>query len=218
MISLTARHAAREATLPQLHAAGIHPTVILDDGDGQSGNGAVGLRAVQHARSANTDWTLILEDDIDLAPDFPAFLTHAQSRDEAVTYFYLNDRPDRLKRLLGDAAAESILRREPQRRRLHPARSYGGLFGTQCVLIPNSLLPVIERSQARHLDAFDGNVMRAAMSVRTPVLIAIPHPVQHRHDRTGREPDDRAKRSLSYPLARTQTGGDVDQSMRAPHA
>jgi hypothetical protein len=97
-----------------------------------------------------------------------------------------------------------ILHRRPLPRTLVKVRTPVLLFGTQCVLIPPELLPIIESLLIAHGDAFDGNVQRAAIKASWPVLVALPHPVQHRHDRTARAEDTRVKTSLSFDLKRVR--------------
>ena len=202
MVSCAQRESARALTIPQLEKAGVAVTVLLDDCtppvQTPPGNGPIGLKAIRHAIAMGWEHVLIVEDDIDLAPDFPMFLTAALDVG-AVTYFYLNDSPTRLPRTVGTLAAASILRGEPQKRRLTPAWSMDFLLGTQCVLLPARVLPGIARTLEGMSISFDRGVL-AALSERP--LIALPHPVQHRHDRTGRPPSKIEKRSYSADLQR----------------
>lgn len=181
---------------------------MLDPCDpiGRGGNNHISLEAIQYARTLDTP-VLIVEDDIDLAPDFTLFLNAALDQGDVVTYFYLNDKVDRLNLLLGGDAARSILAGEPQHRRLARARHYRGLFGTQCVLLPQAVLPTIEDRLRVHGDALDMNTVRALQGIGWPAFIALPHPVQHRHDRTARTPDARVKRSMSFDLPRISGEG-----------
>lgn len=205
MVSCAQRSAARALTIPQLEAAGVRVTVLLDDCaepvQTPPGNGPIGLKAIQHAIAQGWSSVLIVEDDIDLAPDFPIFLSAAIESGAAV-YLYLNDRESRMRDILGPELTKSILAREPQQRRLVKARRYAGLFGAQAVLLPAEILPTVERWQAAKGDSFDGNILRALTHKQFPTFVAIPHPVQHRHDRTARTEDDRVKRSLSFDLER----------------
>src|SRR5690606_36269587 len=203
MVSCAQREAARQLTIPQLEAAGVRVTVLLDDCtppvQTPPGNGPIGLRAVRHAITAGWSHVLIVEDDIDLAPDFPMFLQAAIESGAAV-YLYLNDHESRMRDILGTELTRSILAREAQQRQLVRARRYAGLFGAQAVLLPAAILPTVEQWQAAKGDSFDGNILRALMHKQFPTLVAIPHPVQHRHDRTARPPDERLKKSRSYAL------------------
>src|SRR5690606_13356307 len=157
MVSCAQRESARALTIPQLEKAGVAVTVLLDDCAAPvqtpPGNGPIGLKAIRHAIEAGWSHVLIVEDDIDLAPDFPIFL-HAALECGAVTYLYLNDRPDRLRDILGAEHAASILTRQPQPRRLVKARRYAGLFGAQAVLLPRAILPTVERWQSARGDSF----------------------------------------------------------------
>lgn len=205
MVSCAQRESARALTIPQLEKAGVAVTVLLDDCtppvQTPPGNGPIGLKAVRHAIAMGWEHVLIVEDDIDLAPDFPIFLQAAIESGAAV-YLYLNDRESRMRDILGSDLTKSILAREPQPRRLVRARRYAGLFGAQAVLLPAAILPTVEQWQAAKGDSFDANILRALMHKQFPTLVAIPHPVQHRHDRTARTADNRVKKSLSFALPR----------------
>lgn len=217
MVSCAQRSAARALTVPQLERAGVAVTVLLDDCtppvQTPPGNGPIGLKAVRHAIAQGWSHVLIVEDDIDLAPDFPIFLT-AAIESEAAVYLYLNDRESRMRDILGHDLTRSILAREAQPRRLVRARRYAGLFGAQAVLLPAAILPTVERWQAAKGDSFDGNILRALMHKQFPTLVAVPHPVQHRHDRTARTVDGRLKKSQSFNLARIGTEVTVDAGLR----
>lgn len=201
MLSCAQRSEARALTIPQLESAGLNVKVFLDACNpiGRGGNGPIGLEAVRHAIRVGGPH-LVVEDDIDLAPDFTYFLDAALET-EAVVYFYLHDRPDRMRMHYG-SLAEAIEAGKPLKRQLRKPTVPRYLFGSQCVLIPEKLMPVVESNQARYGDAFDGNIQRAITQAGWPVLVALPHPVQHRHDRTARTPDSRVKRSLSFDLPR----------------
>lgn len=212
MVSCQQRSAARRLTIPQLEAAGVRVTVMLDECvppvRTPPGNGPIGLKAVRHAIAAGWERVLIVEDDIDLAPDFPMFLSAAIEAG-AATYFYLNDRRDRLVDILGPELAASVMRGEALPRQLVRARRYAGLFGAQCVLLPREILHAVERWQAARGDSFDGNILRALTHKQFPTLVAVPHPVQHRHDRTARTDDTRLKKSFSFALPRVGEGVGV---------
>lgn len=217
MISCRQREEARRLTIPQLERAGVRVTVLLDDCtppvQTPPGNGPIGLRAVRHAIAQGWSHVLIVEDDIDLAPDFPMFV-EAALKTNAAAYLYLNDRESRMRDILGTELTRSILAREAQQRQLVRARRYAGLFGAQAVLLPAAILPTVERWQAAKGDSFDGNILRALLHKQFPTLVAVPHPVQHRHDRTARAPDDRLKKSQSFNLARIGTEVTVDAGLR----
>jgi len=217
MVSCAQRESARALTIPQLEKAGVAVTVLLDDCtppvQTPPGNGPIGLKAIRHAIAMGWEHVLIVEDDIDLAPDFPMFVEAALKTNAAV-YLYLNDRESRMRDILGTELTRSILAKEPQPRRLVRARRYAGLFGAQAVLLPAAILPTVERWQAAKGDSFDANILRALVHKQFPTLVAIPHPVQHRHDRTARTPDERLKKSHSFNLARIGTEVTVDAGLR----
>jgi len=207
MISCAQRTTARALTIPQLETAGLAVTTFLDEcrePTPPGSNGRIGLEATRHAMTLDTP-VLFVEDDIDLAEDFPQQLDAALRDSEAVTYFYLNDRRERLQAWLGNDAADSILKRQPQERRLHRVIPPRWLYGTQCVLVPQHVLPHLERILANAArEPLDGAMVKAINAAKAPANIALPHPVQHRHDRTARTEDGKIKRSMSFDLPRLE--------------
>lgn len=208
-------------TLPQFHALGIHPTVFLDEcilteEKTELGNKWIGEKAIRWALAQAPDKPILfLEDDIDLAPDFPDALRLAITAG-VTTYFYINEANPfnektftRMERLYGARLAERMVRREPTRMRLVEARSYVGLFGTQCVLIPPNIASrVAEEHIPRARKAFDAALQACLAEKHRPAFIAVPNVVQHRHDRTAREPERFMKRSVSFDCPR-KAEGDV---------
>lgn len=207
MLSCHQRHEAREKTIPQLTAVGLRPLVLYDEcrPGRDKGNKHVGGDAVQFAAALNLP-LLVVEDDIDLAPDFPLALEMALAvpREEPV-YFYLNEsvsHENRVASIYGSEVDEAIRAGAPLQLQLLPARTYVGLFGTQCVLIPPTLASrVLQRVDAVRV-AFDAALQSAIRTRVPPALVAVPNVVQHRHDRTGREADHGVKRSYSFDLPR----------------
>lgn len=212
MLSCHQRHEARALTIPQLTAAGLRPLVIYDQCEPgrHKGNKQVGGDAVRFAAALDLP-LLVVEDDIDLAPDFPQALEMALSmpREEPV-YFYLNEsvsHENRVASIYGPEIDEAIRAGSPLPLRLLPARTYIGLFGTQCVLIPPSLAgDVLRRIDAVRV-AFDAALQTAIKSRYPPAYVVVPNVVQHRHDRTGREADHSVKRSLSFDCPREVRDG-----------
>jgi hypothetical protein len=204
MISCAQRASARAATIPQLEAHGLTVTPVLDDcvePVPPGSNARVGARAVNLALEHDGP-VLFVEDDIDTAPDFGLFLDTALDTGGFV-WFYLNDRPDRLRHWFQADVAASIINREPQARRLVPARRRDFLYGSQCVLVPGDAVAEVKRLVDRgDVRAFDGVLNRAAQAYAGRVSICVPHPVQHRHDRTARTGEWRVKRSMSFDLER----------------
>lgn len=218
LISCRQRDRARELTLPQLAAVGIHPQVFLDDclltdTVTELGNKWVGERALRWALEQHPNRPILfLEDDIDLAPDFPAALEMAVA-ENLTTYMYINElsRHDnqtflRMERLYGTKLADQLKRGVPTRLRLKQARSYVGLYGTQAVLIPTTIAQsLLDTYLARARKAFDAALQICLQDKNTPALIAAPNVVQHRHDRTAREPEQYVKRSLSFDCPRLES-------------
>ena len=196
MISCVQREEARSLTIPQLERFGLRPHLFLSPCDpaGPEQNNLVSREAVRTALEHDDD-LLFTEDDIDFSPAFPDRLAEATG----VTYFYLNDRPERLFTTYGYEIAPKILHKEEITPGLYEAKSYKHLFGAQCVFLPKRILKhVLNFLIAHPMQPFDGSLSLLLKKRKEPVTIALPHPVQHRHDRTARVPDDRIKRSMSY--------------------
>lgn len=207
MVSLASREAARGLTIPQLHAVGLDVRVFLDHAPDppegrRRGNKGIGFTAIRESLDAGLP-ILFTEDDIDLAPDFTRYLNAAMRHPGVVVYFYLNERPDRMRKHYGEDAYQAISGKRPMHRSLIRTRHYWGLFGTQCVLIPHAVAAGLLTTPEHHPDAsFDGAFLRHLAESSTPVMVAVPNPVQHRHDRTGRHHDSSVKRSWSFHVPR----------------
>ena len=194
MISCAQREVARSLTIPQFQAQGIEPKVFLSPCTpaGPRQNNIVSLEALEYALD---DDCLFIEDDIDIAPDFAGRLAEAEN----VTYFYLNDNPDRLFRTYPSEQAQAILKGEPLSPGIYKVLSTSFLFGSQCVYLPKDFLPLVRNMLLRHREQpMDGALVKTFRKYRTPVYVCLPHPVQHRHDRTGRSADNKVKRSMSF--------------------
>jgi hypothetical protein len=201
MISCIQREVARSLTIPQLERIGLSPRVFLSpcDPPGPPMTNLVSREALRSALNDEED-LLFTEDDIDLSATFSERLFEAKLLD-AVTYFYLNDKPDRLPTMYGATLANAIRTKQYIEPGIYPLKSYRYLFGTQCLYLPfrvikkclDKMFQVPERPA-------DGNFLRLFHDTKEPVYVALPHPVQHRHDRTAREPDtgNKVKRSMSY--------------------
>jgi len=196
MISCQQRSHARSETIPQLQAVGIEPRVFLSpcDPPSQKSNGMVSGQALAWAAETGKD-VLFVEDDIDLGPDFPWYLEHAP---DAVTYFYINEQVNgRMQKLYGPRLADDVLRGRPLARRFLQPRTFIGLFGTQCVLIPKRFVAPLALELTRPRMAFDGHLPHFADHHAHPIFIAVPNPVQHRNVNVARS-DRPAKPKLSY--------------------
>lgn len=205
MISCIQREAARAATVPQFEALGLTPRVFTSPcaPAGPRGNLEVSRRVVAWAAKVGGH-LLFIEDDIDLAPDFIWHLEQAIELD-SVTYLYLNDTVSRMKLQLGSDLSRQIVRQRPIERGPRHIKRPVALFGTQCVFIPERLIPrtleVVDQPE-RHADSpepFDGKLhIWLSKDASEKVYTTIPHPVQHRQDRTAREETSRVMRSLSF--------------------
>jgi hypothetical protein len=205
MASCRVREVARSRTIPQLRTAGLEPVVFLSPCDpaGPEQNRAVALEAMRHAATVGAP-ALYVEDDIDVDPLLFRWSVDLAARLDAVTYLYLNDSPARLREHFGREVAATVENRGVLVRGAYAVRERAALFGTQCVLIPVRLLGamvgILEESGTRAKRMpWDGRLHTWLRANRNePVFVTLPHPVQHRQDRTGRTASTRVIRSFSY--------------------
>lgn len=210
MASCRVRELARARTIPQLRAAGLDPIVFLSPCNpaGPEQNRIVALEAMRHANTLGLP-TLYVEDDIDVDQMLFPWALRLAERLDAVTYLYLNDEHARLQAHFGPIVTRAIMKREMITRGAYAIRQRAALFGTQCVMIPARLLPtmvdvLIDNEERREREPWDGRLhtwLRRHQEER--VFSILPHPVQHRQDRTGRPETSRVMRSLSYGLSWT---------------
>ena len=208
MASCRVRETARARTIPQLRQAGLDPIVFLSPCNpaGATQNRAVAFEALTHAAGKRLP-TLYVEDDIDIDQHLFPWALDLAVRLDAVTYLYLNDTPARLREHFGREIERSITNEEAIVRGAYAVRERAALFGTQCVLIParllDTMLDVLSRTDGRgHRNPWDGRLHLWLRENRDERVFSIlPHPVQHRQDRTGREQTNRIMRSMSYGMA-----------------
>lgn len=210
LISCAARHEARSITLPQFRALGIHPRVFLDHCKhdpnrrglhaGEIGNKWVAERALAWAAPLGKP-ILFLEDDIDPAPDFLTGLRAALASG-GTTYLYLNESEDRMRDIYGPELATHLQARTPTPVTATRALTYSGLFGAQAVLIPNAHARLVLETIPKVRKAIDAALQSALTRHRLPAFVITPNVAQHRHDRTCREPEEYAKRSISFHCPR----------------
>lgn len=210
LISCQQRHHARSITLPQLHSVGIHPRVFLDHCQhdptrtglhaGEIGNKWVAQRALAWAVKQSKP-ILFLEDDIDPAEDF---LTGVRAALESggTTYLYVNESEDRMRDIYGPELATRLQARTPTPVTATRALTYSGLFGAQAVLIPNAHARLVLETIPKARKAIDAALQSALTRHHLPAFVITPNVVQHRHDRTCREPEEYAKRSTSFDCPR----------------
>jgi len=168
-------------------------------------NNAVGAQAsVTRALEREAD-LLYCEDDLSFADDFGWFLAQAREVADAATYLYTHD--FRTDKQLGKRYGPELWKR------LKTCQKHGrpftpkGLYrisdanhtnSGQCLYLPLGILqklPVDELNATK--SAFDTWVQHRLMKFRVPVLVALPHPVQHRHVRKGRAHNARHKTKFS---------------------
>jgi len=204
MGSCRVREIARARTIPQFRALGHDPKVFLSacQPAGPAGNAAIALEAMLYAATQNYP-VLYIEDDIDLDPILFPWALDLAHRLDSVTYLYLNDQHARLQAHFGSAVTKAIMDGECITRGAYAIRQRAALFGTQCVLIPQRLiLTMVEILKAdKPTQPWDGRLHSWLRSNRSEAVYSIlPHPVQHRQDRTGRSEARQVMRSMSYGL------------------
>ena len=207
MASCRVRETARARTIPQLRQAGLDPIVFLSPCNpaGPAQNRAVAFEALTHAAGKRLP-TLYVEDDIDIDQQLFPWALDIAVRLDAVTYLYLNDTPARLREHFGREIERSITNQHALVRGAYAVRERAALFGTQCVLIParllDDMLRILEVDNIRTIRMpWDGRLHTWLRENRNERVFSIlPHPVQHRQDRTGREQTIRVMRSMSYGM------------------
>jgi hypothetical protein len=207
MGSCRVRETARARTIPQLRQAGLDPIVFLSPCTpaGPEQNRAIAYEAITHAIGKNLP-TLYVEDDIDIDQQLFPWALDLAVRLDAVTYLYLNDTPARMREHFGREIERSITNEEGIIRGAYAVRERAALFGTQCVLIPARLLGAMQRilefdSGLRRRMPWDGRLHTWLREHRDERVFSIlPHPIQHRQDRTGRTEATKVMRSMSYGM------------------
>lgn len=216
MVSCVQRASNRRRTLAQFDALGL-PVRVIESACNPAGDASMTLAADEAGRVALSEpgaW-LFIEDDIDLAPDFAWHLDRALELD-SITYLYFNDSHTRMRMQLGKSLADRIMNQEPIQRGPVELLQRAALFGTQCVLIPERLKAkaheVMTRPQ-KNAEPPDSRLHTWLRADRTErVFTMLPHPVQHRQDRTGREWTPRVMRSLSYGVPYLLEDGSASHS------
>lgn len=211
MGSCRVRELARARTIPQLRAAGLDPIVFLSPCDpaGPEQNRLVALDAMRHAATIGLP-TLYVEDDIDVDAILFPWALQLAARLDAVTYLYLNDQPTRLRLHFGNDVTRTITEGGLLTRGAYAIRTRAALFGTQAVMIPSRLLgtmvDILEdtTSSRSWRQPWDGRLhIWLRKNLQERVFSILPHPVQHRQDRTGRHETRTVMRSLSYGMSWT---------------
>lgn len=142
---------------------------------------------------------LFCEDDIDLAPDFPAFLRKA-AHGNVTTYFYTHEGPG-IRLSHGTVLCAAIMGGVPVPSGLYSVRS--PRRGTQCVFIPHTALARFPLEELHGGAPIDVALDRWLDRLGIPAFVALPNPVQHRHSRAARsEESNDIKRSISFNQVR----------------
>lgn len=212
IISCVQREEARSVTVPQFEALGITPRVFLSPCKpaGPDGNAEVTHRAVLFAKVRGLP-LLFVEDDVDLSGLFLPCLGEAVRRD-VLTYFYTHDDEGMVRERFPDSLAGKVLSPDAViAPGLYKRRRQGASMveGSQCVFIPASLVQELKTEFAINISRFrpgygawscDVTIMNSATHSRHWPFIALPNPVQHRHDRTARDNVEALtfKRSLTF--------------------
>jgi hypothetical protein len=216
MISCEIREQTREATIKQFTDLGIEVLVVLSPCAPASftENCRVAGIAVRQAFREGKH-ALFLEDDLIVNPYlFPLFLERALEADEP-TYFYLHDQEGRMIEFYGKDLSDIIHTRTAMRHDLYRLRTRRHTFGTQCVLLPYWFIePIVKYDQIwRSQKSFDVFLWQylARPSINMHALVALPHPIQHLHDRTGRGKSRRGavKKSMSFGMKSFSDGPNV---------
>ncbi len=198
-------------TCPQLTAHGFVPRVFLSDCNpaGGANQARDALAALEYAR-AEGGHALFVEDDIDVSRDFRWHVGASVMLDRLV-YLYLNDSPSRMARHHGKVLTSEMLERRPMLRGPRRVLKPVALFGTQAVVMPERWVDrSLEALREPGKLAFDSRLQALVRRHYRddPVFVSLPHPVQHRRAREGREPTQVVMRSLSYgiPVSGTLEG------------
>lgn len=218
MISCVQRKEARQLSCPQFNHLDLSPEVFLSPCNpaGHCGNAEVTHRAVEFARGQGLPM-LFLEDDVDVGDDFLAFLGEAV-RQDVLTYFYTHDQEDLVRGRFPESLATKVLTPSESipyglyKRR----RPRGGIVeGSQAVYIPKGLVAALRTQYAMWIGKYrhefgcwpcDVMIINSAMQSGFWPYIAMPNPIQHRHDRTARGGVESTtfKKSLTFGRIKTE--------------
>ena len=204
MISCEQRAAARNETIPQFSDVGLEVAVTLSPCNpaGPAQNNIASVHALRHAYSQGKH-CLFIEDDVDIDGElFKWALAEAVQRDR-VTFLYLHDRERRVREFYGQVLADRIMAGLPIRRDLYQLRTVRELTSGQAIFLPYWFYaPIVEQNRLQGTrQSFDVFLSHYLATVRETPLVALPHPVQHRHVRVAREGRGRPEKfSKSFGL------------------
>ena len=205
MISCVQRSSARRATIPQFERLGVSVAVSLSPCTpaGPKQNNIASVHALNCAY-AEGKHCLFLEDDVDVDKELFEWALPEAIRRDRVTYFYMHDKEHRVDGFYGKTVASRIMTGNPIRRDLYQVRRIKELFNTQAVFLPYWFYaPIVERNRLEGTSqSFDVFLTWYLNRSKEPPLVALPHPVQHRNDRTARVGmgrDEKESRSFGVP-------------------
>jgi hypothetical protein len=174
------------ATVAALEAVGLEPRVFRQIADiSQANQRENALKALRWA--AGSDEALLMcEDDIELGPDFLAFLHLARAEHRVTTFFLAHEMhypPEVAVRFTQHVVHEDGRREgvaiEPG---LYPVVHFHPEWsGTQCVFLPSAVVKeiLVRESTLSPRKPFD-IALRDYVHQTQPMLVAVPNPVQHR--------------------------------------
>lgn len=206
VISLVERAETRQETVQSLIDFGLDVKVIESDprDDAQNygnkkSNALASVKAIQFALE-NKKNLLFVEDDVYFSKHFGVFVNWAAESDK-VTYFYAHDETKQIPVIYPLELITQIKAREKQEPRFIPFNSTSWLPFTQCVYIPLDVLQTFNLEDlAKGGVSFDIWLMNHINKNKLAPQLALPHQVQHKGVRLGREKQDPQpyKRSLSF--------------------
>jgi hypothetical protein len=156
-------------------------------------NNILGARAAVRYALERDAHLFYCEDDIQVGPLLPWALEQAASIPDAVTWMYAHD--GRGDKMLGARYGLHVWRKlkrclewgDEFPRGLYRIRDHRNVNSGQAILFP---IEALRRLPVEELDvsasAFDMWTQDRVNKVGLALLVALPHPVQHTHDRTGR--------------------------------
>ena len=215
MISCEFRDEARSITIPQLEAAGLEPVVFLSPctPPGPKHNALVSFRALQHAQRED-EHVLFVEDDVDVNAGALQDALQMAVEANCIVYMYHHDKPKTMSEFYGSFVSGEVLAGEALsdidlKPMLYQIHNIEAANGSQCIFIPRDVLRCFEL-RSLHPEgqrwlgtaAFDVWLPRMIDRMGLEARVALPHPVQHRQDLTGRAGKfDKLKRSKSFQHA-----------------
>jgi len=196
MITCPPRREERARTLAQFERHGLDVTVFLDPAPipSPAANRSNAERAIHAAVNADSD-LLLVEDDIDLASDFPLALIAARGRGPVT--FWLDKphtHPPAWERVIEGGGTQPV--------GFYPVRRFkGSWYGSQCLLLPLEVLRALQR--APHFGVPTGNPFdRWVREQLEGLMVALPNPVQHRSPPAVVDPNRKRRISPTYHMRR----------------